>query len=43
MKEYLIIDGYNIINSWDDIFDLDTLSFEDARIKLLRLYPTLES
>ena len=35
MKEYLIIDGYNIINSWDDIFDLDTLSLEEARIKLL--------
>lgn len=35
MREYLIIDGYNIINSWDDIFDLDKLSLEDARIKLL--------
>ncbi len=35
MKEYLIIDGYNIINSWDDIFDLDTLSLEESRIKLL--------
>jgi len=35
MKEYLIIDGYNIINSWDDFFDLNTLSMEEARKKLL--------
>ena len=35
MKEYLIIDGYNILNSWTDFFDLDILSMEEARKKLL--------
>lgn len=35
MKEYLIIDGYNIINSWGDFFNLDELSLEEARVKLL--------
>lgn len=35
MKDYLIIDGYNILNAWDDVFDLDMLSMEEARIKLL--------
>ncbi|HHV60502.1 MAG TPA: NYN domain-containing protein [Clostridiaceae bacterium] len=35
--EYLIIDGYNIINAWRDIFKpgLDTL--EDSREKLLNI------
>lgn len=35
MKEYLIIDGYNIINSWTGFFDLSVLSMEEARKKLL--------
>jgi len=35
MKEYLIIDGYNIINSWGDFFNLNELSLEEARVKLL--------
>ena len=37
MREYLIIDGYNIINSWTDLFDLGHISMEDARKKLLDL------
>jgi predicted RNA-binding protein with PIN domain len=35
MREYLIIDGYNIINSWADMFNLNILSMEEARKKLL--------
>ena len=35
MKEYLIVDGYNIINSWGSIFDLGSLTMEEARKKLL--------
>jgi predicted RNA-binding protein with PIN domain len=37
MREYLIIDGYNIINAWADVFDLDMLSMDEARKKLLDL------
>ena len=33
--EYLIVDGYNIINAWDDIFDLKKYKLEDCRDKLL--------
>ncbi len=32
--EYLIIDGYNVINAWSDIFDLKRESLEEARRKL---------
>lgn len=35
--EYLIIDGYNIINAWNDIFDLRNESLEECRIKLLNI------
>jgi len=35
MGEILVIDGYNIINAWPDYFDLEKISMEDARKKLL--------
>jgi len=35
--EYLIIDGYNVINAWDDIFDLKNDSLEECRLKLLNM------
>jgi len=35
--EYLILDGYNIINSWEDIFDLSKDSLEDCRDKLINI------
>ena len=35
MREFLIIDGYNIINAWADLFDLNVLSLEEARKKFL--------
>lgn len=34
-KEYLLVDGYNIINAWTDIFDLKKEPLEDCRDKLL--------
>lgn len=33
--EYLIVDGYNIINAWNDVFDLERESFEECRERLL--------
>lgn len=33
--EYLIVDGYNIINAWSDIFNLEKDSLEECREKLL--------
>lgn len=35
--EYLLIDGYNIINAWDDIFKLDKEPLEDIRVRFLNL------
>ncbi len=35
--EYLVIDGYNVINSWKDVFDLRNESLEDCRDKLLNI------
>jgi predicted RNA-binding protein with PIN domain len=35
--EYLLIDGYNIINAWTDTFDLRRESLEDCRDKLLNI------
>jgi predicted RNA-binding protein with PIN domain len=35
--EYLLIDGYNVINAWGDIFDLKGSPLEDSREKLLNL------
>lgn len=35
--EYLLIDAYNVINSWDDIFDMRKDSLEDCRDKLLNI------
>lgn len=35
--EYLIIDGYNVINAWGDVFDLKKESLEDCREKFLNM------
>lgn len=35
--EYLLIDGYNIINAWGDIFNLQRDSLEECRLKLLEI------
>ena len=34
-KDYLIVDGYNIINSWDEIKELSKTDLEHAREKLI--------
>lgn len=33
--EFLLVDGYNLINAWDELRDLASLSLESARLKLL--------
>lgn len=35
--DYLIVDAYNIINAWNDIFDLENDPLEDSREKLLNI------
>jgi len=35
--EYLLIDGYNIINAWTDIFKIGKEPLEDCRDKLLNI------
>lgn len=40
--EYLLIDGYNIINAWKDIFDLGKESLEECREKLLNMLSNYE-
>lgn len=35
MKEYLIVDGYNIINSWRELNELKNKDFAGARDKLV--------
>lgn len=35
--EYLLVDGYNIINSWNDFFNVETEPLEDCRQKLLNI------
>ncbi|MBC7087015.1 MAG: NYN domain-containing protein [Tissierellales bacterium] len=36
-KEYLYVDGYNIINSWEELKELSKISLEEARISLLEI------
>jgi predicted RNA-binding protein with PIN domain len=33
--EYLVIDGYNVINSWTDVFNLEEDTLEECREKFL--------
>ncbi|SNS38760.1 hypothetical protein SAMN05446037_100929 [Anaerovirgula multivorans] len=35
MKEYLILDGYNVINGWPQLKKLATQNLEEARIELI--------
>ena len=35
-REFLLVDGYNIIHAWDELKDLmDTVSLESARLRLM--------
>lgn len=36
-KEYLFVDGYNIINSWEDLRKQAEISLEEARYDLLEI------
>ncbi len=36
-KEYLFVDGYNIINSWERLKDLSKMSLEVARNELVEI------
>lgn len=35
--EYLFVDGYNIVNSWDTLKEISKISLEEARIELLEV------
>ena len=37
MAGYLIVDGYNIINSWPELKEIQRDNLEDARIKLIEM------
>ncbi len=43
MIEYMLIDGYNIINSWKDLKEESTYSLESARTKLLDIMSNYQS
>lgn len=36
-KEYLFVDGYNIINSWDSLKEKQCISLEEARDELIEI------
>jgi predicted RNA-binding protein with PIN domain len=36
-REYLFVDGYNIINSWESLKEKSKISLEEARIELLEI------
>ncbi|HOJ10555.1 MAG TPA: NYN domain-containing protein [Clostridiales bacterium] len=40
--EYLLVDGYNIINAWKEDFKLDQESLEECREKLLNILSNYE-
>lgn len=37
IREYLFVDGYNIINSWESLKEISSFSLEDARTELLEI------
>lgn len=43
MKEYLIVDGYNVINGWDELKAESVYSLEAARQKLLDILSEYKS
>ena len=36
-KEYLFIDGYNVINSWNNLKELSSINLEVAREELIEI------
>ncbi|MGF7058345.1 NYN domain-containing protein [Brassicibacter mesophilus] len=43
VKEYLFVDGYNIINCWDDLRALSNISLETARNELIDIMAEYQS
>ena len=37
MKEYLVVDGYNVIHAWPELTKLSDTSLEHARVKLINI------
>lgn len=37
IKEYLFVDGYNIINAWENLREISIVDLEQARIALLEI------
>lgn len=42
-KEYLFVDGYNIINSWDDLKELSEIDLDTARNQLVDIMAEYQS
>lgn len=42
-KHYLLVDGYNIINAWDDLIELQKISLDTARDQLIDALAELAS
>ncbi|KNF08001.1 protein of unknown function DUF901 [Gottschalkia purinilytica] len=42
-KEYLFVDGYNIINAWEDLRELSNISLESARNELVEIMAEYQS
>ncbi|GAW91130.1 NYN domain-containing protein [Calderihabitans maritimus] len=43
MEEYLVIDGYNVINGWPELNHLKEKSFEHARDKLIEMFSNYQA
>ena len=43
MKEYLIIDGYNVINAWPTLYSIAHKNLEDARSQLIEMMAEYQS
>src|SRR5699024_9325932 len=42
-QEYLFVDGYNIINSWDDLKELSEIALDTARNQLVDIMAEYQS
>lgn len=42
-KEYLFVDGYNIINAWENLKELSKISLETAREELIEIMAEYQS
>ncbi len=42
-KEYLFVDGYNIINAWEELLELSRISLDIARERLIEIMAEYQS